>query len=82
MKDCLINEINKIESIAFKLFSKIKRDFNSKLKDSVILVGDGRSGTTWIANIVNFRKDFTYLFEPFHPVNSEICKDFGIPPVK
>lgn len=31
------------------------------------LFGDGRSGTTWISNLINYDKYFRESFEPFHP---------------
>ncbi len=42
-------------------------DTNKDLSHSIFLAGDGRSGTTWISNIINYRNDFRYMFEPFHP---------------
>ncbi len=34
---------------------------------SVVLAGHDRSGTTWIAEALNHRRDFRYIYEPFHP---------------
>lgn len=31
------------------------------------LFGDGRSGTTWVSNLINHDKYFREFFEPFHP---------------
>ena len=42
-------------------------DINKNLSHSIFLAGDGRSGTTWISNIINYENDFRYMFEPFHP---------------
>lgn len=36
-------------------------------KEVIWIVGDGRSGTTWISNLINNRKQYRYMFEPFHP---------------
>lgn len=33
----------------------------------VWLIGDGRSGTTWIASLINHQGQFREMFEPFHP---------------
>jgi len=33
----------------------------------VWIVGDGRSGTTWLAELINHNNDFRFMFEPFHP---------------
>lgn len=37
-------------------------------KDIIWVVGDGRSGTTWLSNLINSRKQYRYMFEPFHPI--------------
>lgn len=36
-------------------------------RDTTLLSGSGRSGTSWVANICNYRNDFRYLFEPLNP---------------
>lgn len=43
----------------------------------VWIVGDGRSGTTWIANIVNSNGCYREMFEPFHPEFVSPMKPFG-----
>ena len=36
--------------------------------DEVIwLIGDGRSGTTWVADLINYDNRYREMFEPFHP---------------
>lgn len=35
--------------------------------NTVWLFGSGRSGTTWIASLINNKENFRELFEPFHP---------------
>ncbi len=34
---------------------------------TVMVAGMGRSGTTWVANAINYDKNYRILFEPFHP---------------
>ncbi|NVK57356.1 MAG: sulfotransferase domain-containing protein [Alteromonadaceae bacterium] len=34
----------------------------------VWLIGDGRSGTTWISSVINSRSKARELFEPYHPL--------------
>ena len=34
--------------------------------DSVFLAGSGRSGTTWLSEIINHRGAYRYVFEPFN----------------
>ncbi len=38
-----------------------------RFDDVVWLIGDGRSGTTWISNLVNYDHRYRDVFEPFHP---------------
>ena len=35
--------------------------------DKVWLIGDGRSGTTWVADLINHDGKYREMFEPFHP---------------
>ena len=34
---------------------------------SVFLAGSGRSGTTWLSQLINHRRRYRYVFEPFNP---------------
>ncbi len=43
---------------------------------SVIVAGMGRSGTTWVANAINYDKSYRVLFEPFHPNVVKAAKHF------
>src|ERR1700741_5489916 len=36
-------------------------------RERLWLIGDGRSGTPWVANLLNHRGGYRQLFEPFHP---------------
>lgn len=36
-------------------------------EEVIWLVGDGRSGTTWVSNLINYNKKYREMFEPFHP---------------
>jgi hypothetical protein len=38
---------------------------NHDLRNTVFLAGSGRSGTTWISEIINADGSFRYVFEPF-----------------
>jgi hypothetical protein len=33
---------------------------------TIWVVGDGRSGTTWLSNVINYDRRLRFLFEPFH----------------
>ena len=36
-------------------------------RQTVLLAGTGRSGTTWAANIINYANTYRFMFEPFYP---------------
>ena len=46
-------------------------------RSAVFLAGGGRSGTTWIAQIVNFDNAYRLMFEPFYPDEVPMCRPFG-----
>ncbi len=60
------SSLNKIKSKAF---------FDLAGDDVVIIVGSGRSGTSWLANICNYRNSFRYLFEPLNPAHLTVHKE-------
>jgi hypothetical protein len=45
-------------------------------RNTVLIAGSGRSGTTWLAEIVNHRNDYRYIFEPFHPQKVALSRGF------
>lgn len=52
-------------------------DLNRDYKNSILLVGSGRSGTTWLSDIINYRNEYRYIFEPCHPQKVAAAKTFG-----
>jgi hypothetical protein len=36
-------------------------------RDAVFLAGSGRSGTTWLSEVINYKGAYRYVFEPFNP---------------
>jgi Sulfotransferase family len=55
-----------------KVFIDVGRDF----RRTVFLAGDGRSGTTWLSDIINYDRRYRYLFEPFHPSFVPLARGF------
>lgn len=41
-------------------------DIGGHIEDTVLIAGVGRSGTTWLADFINFDNGYRDLFEPFH----------------
>ena len=59
-----------------RLFGALHVDLNRDHRSSVFLAGSGRSGTTWVSGIINYRNGFRLVFEPFQPDRVGICKNF------
>ena len=58
-----------------RLFGTLHVDLGDH-RNSVFLAGSGRSGTTWVAGIINHRKRYRLVFEPFHPSRVDLCEHF------
>src|SRR3712207_9472155 len=58
-----------------RLFGTLHVDLGDH-RNSVFLAGSGRSGTTWVAEIINHRNGYRLVFEPFHPGRVGICGSF------
>ncbi len=63
-----------IEQIILSHLLKPVRDVSlhaNRLLDNyeevIWLIGDGRSGTTWVADLLNHDRRYREMFEPFHP---------------
>ncbi|MFX0072594.1 MAG: sulfotransferase [Candidatus Hermodarchaeota archaeon] len=58
-----------------RIYSLIYFEKNHSLDNTILVAGTGRSGTTWLAEILtNFIK-YRIIFEPFNPRKVKICKD-------
>jgi len=58
--------------VSFRRFTSAKRgaifiEQNHEFKNTILLIGSGRGGTTWLAELINADNTFRYVFEPFHP---------------
>jgi hypothetical protein len=62
--------------LATRLSGQFYLDRGSDPADSVLLTGSARAGTTWISELINYRNDYRYIFEPFHPNRLPITKHF------
>ncbi|MDQ3910405.1 MAG: sulfotransferase domain-containing protein [Actinomycetota bacterium] len=60
-----------------RVLSGLYVDLNRDYRNSIFLAGSGRSGTTWVSDIINYKNEYRYVFEPFHPEKVEICRHFS-----
>lgn len=49
---------------------------NHEIANTVFLAGSGRSGTTWISEIINADLSFRYIFEPFNCRKTAEWRDY------
>jgi sulfotransferase family protein len=59
-----------------RLHTRRYLDLNRDYKNSIFLAGSARSGTTWVSDIINYKNEYRFVFEPFHPSKVRICKGF------
>ncbi|NET30795.1 MAG: sulfotransferase [Cyanothece sp. SIO1E1] len=71
----------KISQTAFDIQNsslvKLFNECDTEYQNSVFLAGTGRSGTTWLSNIINSKKRYRYIFEPFNPHAVSLCNNFN-----
>ena len=68
-----------------KYLTKTIQNFNNNLfirkrinlKDTILIVGSPRSGTTWLMEIFSTLPRYTYLFEPLNPIWSPKSFEIG-----
>lgn len=51
-------------------------DWLGHFREPIWIVGDGRSGTTWLAELLMMVQTPRFMFEPFHPIYLEQMKPF------
>ena len=56
--------------------TRIIVDYIPSYRRSILLAGTVRSGTTWTSDVINYKNEYRYMFEPFHP-DVECCRLFG-----
>ena len=47
-------------------------------RQSILLAGTGRSGTTWVQECINRDNSYRVMFEPFHPLKIPLLKDWSM----
>jgi hypothetical protein len=68
---------NKFIKFGSIIRGQIYVDKSPSIENTILLCGSGRSGTTWIAEILNNDNQFRYMFEPFHPKLVPIVSHFN-----
>lgn len=62
-----------------RLYYRIPRlviDLGGDQTDSIFIAGSGRTGTTWLADVLNWHDDYRNMYEPFHASRVPECAAF------
>ena len=59
-----------------RLLGALHVDLGRDHRNTVFLAGSGRSGTTWVSEMINYRNEYRFVFEPFHPDKVRLCRGF------
>jgi hypothetical protein len=70
------NLVSYLQPIRRRMSVRFLIDRDADHRKSVFLAGTGRSGGGWIAETINQRNEYRYVFEPFHPKQVPWTKPF------
>ena len=59
--------IEKAKKSKLRKWALIANYWLNNYEEVIWLIGDGRSGTTWVSDLINYDKRYREMFEPFHP---------------
>jgi len=59
---------------AGRLVPRVFVDADGDYRHAVLLVGSGRSGTSWVPEVINFDHRYRYMYEPFHSKHVPIAR--------
>ncbi len=66
----------RLRRVGERAFGSLHVDLDQDYRNSIFLAGSGRSGTTWLSEIINHDNEYRYIFEPFYPNKVGLCKNF------
>jgi len=59
------------------IYNLLDTIYRGSKKEIIWIVGDGRSGSTWLQEMINYDNKYRYMFEPFHPLTAEEIQEIG-----
>ena len=58
------------------VFSRFFIDYGENYKNTVFISSMGRSGSTWLSELINYKNEYREIFEPFNPNVVQNLKKF------
>jgi len=65
-----------LKTLVIRAYLPFKRDVPPP-ENALIVTGTGRSGTTWLANIISSSPGIVAIYEPLHPLFNKYAKKVG-----
>jgi hypothetical protein len=66
-----------LQPIRRRIGQRFVFDRDADHRSSIFIAGTGRSGGTWLSEIINQHNEYRFVFEPFHPKRTPWMKPFG-----
>jgi hypothetical protein len=66
-----------LQPIRRRIGQRFVLDRNADHRRSIFIAGTGRSGGTWLSDILNQHNEYRLVFEPFHPKRAPWMEPFG-----
>lgn len=61
---------------AGRLVPRVYFDRDGDYHHTVLLVGSGRSGTSWVPDVINHDRSYRYIYEPFHSKHVRAAREW------
>ncbi|MBU0529704.1 sulfotransferase [bacterium] len=65
--------------LQYRIKNRLKKhsiDMDCSNKSTIFIAGMGRSGTTWLSELINYKQNYRDIFEPFLPYKVKISSSF------
>lgn len=56
-----------VQRVQRNLWGRVFLDVGGDQRSTLYVAGSGRSGTSWVAELLNYRNEYRYMFEPLTP---------------
>ena len=70
--------IGRLQLIPTRVLAGAYLDLGHDIRDTTLVVSTGRSGSTWVAEIINHRNEYRLVFEPFRSERVRTARPFRL----
>jgi Sulfotransferase domain len=76
VRERIVNDSLRVDKAVRSTLGQIHFEDNHDYRNTIVLAGSGRGGTTWIAEIINYANEYRFIFEPFQPEHVGLVHEF------